>query len=124
MIYLTESALKYAVNICEELPRYRIGICPRYRAEIESLLKNVQEYARDVQRIVFSKNSSSGQIYFNNGSMIEFIPPIESHVRGRAFCLVIADKDIDHDFLYDRLRPAEKIDYYKWIKGVTITESK
>lgn len=56
--------------------------------------------------------------------MIEFIPTIESCVRGRAFCLVIADKDIDQDFLYGRLYSAEKIDYYKWIKGVKITEPK
>lgn len=26
MIYLSESALKYAVNICEELPDYKVGI--------------------------------------------------------------------------------------------------
>lgn len=26
MIYLSESALKYAVNICEELPNYKVGI--------------------------------------------------------------------------------------------------
>ena len=111
MIYLTESALKYAVNICEELPGYKVGICPCYRAEIEGLMKKVQEYANDVQSVVFT--SGAGRICFNNGSAIEFIPPIESDVRGRAFCLVIADKDIDYDFLYGRLCFAEKIDYYK-----------
>ena len=26
MIYLSESALKYAVNICEELSNYKVGI--------------------------------------------------------------------------------------------------
>lgn len=26
MIYLLKSALKYAVNICEELPNYRVSI--------------------------------------------------------------------------------------------------
>lgn len=112
MIYLTKSALKYAANICEELPRYKVGICPCRRAEIEGLMKRVQEYANDVQKVIFT--SGSGQICFNNGSVIQFVSPTESNVRGRAFCLVIADKDIDYDF-YGWLCSAEKIDYYKWV---------
>lgn len=114
MIYLSESALKYAANICEELPRYKVGICPCRRAEIEGLMKRVQEYANDVQSVVFT--SGVGRICFNNSSVIEFIPPIESNVRGRVFCLVIVNKDIDHGFLYGRLCFAEKVDYYKMIE--------
>lgn len=112
MIYLTKSALKYAANICEELPRYRVGIYPLYRLEIGGLMKSIQEYANDIQRVV--STSDQGQIYFNNGSVIQFISPTEDNARGNAFCLVIADKDIDYDF-YAWLRSAEKIDYYKWI---------
>lgn len=112
MIYLTNSALKYAVNVCEEFPRYRVGICPLYRLEIGSLMKIIQEYANDIQRVV--STSGQEQIYFNNGSVIRFISPTEDNVRGNAFCLVIADKDIDHDFC-GRLCSAEKIDYYEWI---------
>ena len=77
-------------------------------------MKRVQEYANGIQSVVFT--SGAGRICFNNGSVIQFVSPTEDDVRGHAFCLVIADKDIGHDFLYDRLRWAEKVDYYKMME--------
>lgn len=38
MIYLSNAALRYAVNICLELPNYHVIICPEFRSEWRDLI--------------------------------------------------------------------------------------
>lgn len=58
MIYLSLSALKYAANICEEFPKYKIGIA----------LQDIS----DSKSIIDIKNS-----IFRNSLIFQGLPPIK-----------------------------------------------
>lgn len=115
MIYLSESALKYAVNICDELPNYKVGIvAPSYKQDKLTEIIDKQESCASKQ-IRRSHTIKAAEVSFANGSMIKFLRPTKS-ARGHAFHLVIVNENIDRDFIYRVLLPMEKLDYYKWIE--------
>ena len=69
MIYLTDSAVQYAANICSELAGYKVSIaCTREKANklIEKLLSIVG--GDDITKVY------SGTLCFKNGSLIRFVP--------------------------------------------------
>lgn len=110
MIYLSESAIKYAVNICEELPGYKVGIAllsNKYDDNIEYVMRDT---ITDIDARFCINGNGLKRIEFNNGSIIQFIPTSDS-VRGYAFNLLIVEYNLDKEFVNRVLQPYEKIDY-------------
>lgn len=113
MIYLSESALKYAANICEELPGYKVGIATSALPLLVALKFFYTAIAkdRDTIEVIENKKRDCATIEFSNGSTIQFISASEKS-RGYAFNLLIVEYGIDKEFVSCVLRPCEKVDYY------------
>lgn len=111
MIYLSESAIKYAVNICEELPGYKVGIALLSKNEYDIIQVIVDAITDDEATIYFIDNDKH-RIEFSNGSIIQFMPACDNGIRGYAMHLLIVDHNIDREFINCVLRPYEKVDYY------------
>ena len=109
MIYLSNAALRYAVNICLELPNYRVVICPEFRSEWEDLMDQIVDYvpslAENINRATKTK-SSNCFIEFVNGSIIQFCSANESS-RGLRANLIIVSSKVDEEFINVVLRPME-----------------
>lgn len=72
MLYLSLSALKYAANICEEFPKYKIGIALRDISDSKSIIDILKVNIKDIGvKIIINKYNS--RIEFSNGSSIKFI---------------------------------------------------
>lgn len=109
MIYLSNAALRYAVNICLELPNYHVVICPEFRNEWVDLIDQIIDYipslTMNINHINKSK-SNNCSIEFTNGSIILFCPAYRSS-KGRRANLVIASSKLDKDFIDAVLIPME-----------------
>lgn len=111
MIYLSLSALKYASNICEELPKYKVGIALLHMSDSKSIIDILKANIRDVGvKIIINKYNP--RIEFSNGSFIRFICASCSS-KGYALNLLIAEYGIDREIIDHALLPYEKVDYYK-----------
>lgn len=109
MIYLSNAALRYAVNICLELPNYRVIICPEFRNEWGDLIDQIIDYIPSLaENINRAKKTKSGNCFieFSNGSIILFCPAKENS-RGMRANLIIASSKLDKDFIYAVLLPME-----------------
>lgn len=109
MIYLSNAALRYAVNICLELPNYRVVICPESRNEWADLIDQIIDYIPSLAiNINRAKKTKSGNCFieFSNESVILFCPANESS-RGIRANLVIASSKLDEDFINAVLIPME-----------------
>lgn len=111
MIYLSLSALKYAANICEELPKYQVGIALLQMSDTKSIIDILEANIRDVG-VKFIINKYSPRIEFSNGSSIRLIYA-SNNSRGFAFNLLIAEYGIDREIINYVLLPCEKLDYHK-----------
>lgn len=109
MIYLSNAALRYAVNICLELPNYHVIICPKSRNEWEDIIDQLVDYIPslgiNVNKISKSK-SGDCCIKFTTGSIIRFVLASDSS-RGYKTNLVIVDSEVDEDIINTVLRPME-----------------
>ena len=109
MIYLSNAALRYAVNICLESPNYHVVICPEFRSEWGDLIDQIIDYVPSlVENINRTKKTKSGNCFieFSNGSIILFCPAKENS-RGMRANLIIASSKLDKDFIYAVLLPME-----------------
>ena len=97
MIYLFLSALKYAANICEELPKYKIGIALRDISDSKSIIDILKINIKDIGvKIIISK--CNPRIEFSNGSSIKFISASDNS-RSFATNLLIVEYDIDRELI-------------------------
>lgn len=125
MIYLSLSALKYAANICEELPKYKIGIALQDISDSKSIIDILKVNIKDAG-VKISISKYNPRIEFSNGSSIKFISASDNS-RDSALNLLIVEYGIDREIINCVLRPCEKVDYYKihnidvelYNKGVT-----
>ena len=109
MIYLSNAALRYAVNICLELPNYRVVICPESRNEWADLIDQIIDYTPSLAiNINRAKKTKSGNCFieFSNESVILFCPTNESS-RGLRANLIIVSSKLDEEFINVVLRPME-----------------
>ena len=113
MIYMSNAALRYAVNICLELPRYKVLICPELRSEWSDIMDQLVDYIPslnlNVHRILKSRTGDC-RIEFTNRSTIRFVLASDSS-RGYRANLVIVDSKIDEDIINTVLQPKEIIQY-------------
>lgn len=110
MIYLTNSAIQYAASVCSELEGYKVAVAC-YSTKIAKLFETLLSIIDDNEIYKVYKDS----LYFKNGSMIRFVPISES-ARGYKVNLLIADTEIDDEFLHQVLLPMETLDWYRYKK--------
>ena len=98
-INISYSALTYAVNICQEKDRYRVGIAIEdeisYEEAKDFLLTLVKDYD-NIEQAANSKNNF--HIYFKNGSLIRFINT-SGNARCQRYHLLIADNNVSEDVM-------------------------
>lgn len=109
MIYLSNAALRYAVNICLELPNYHVVICSESRSEWGDLIDQIVDYIPSLsENINRAKKTKSGNCFleFSNKSVILFCSAKESS-RGTRANLIIASSKLDKNFINTVLLPME-----------------
>lgn len=111
MIYLSLSALKYAANICEELPKYKVGIAIPHSIYSERLINIISTHIEDTG-VKIVKSVYNAKIEFSNGSSIRFIDASDNS-RGITLNLLIVDYSINRAIIDNMLIPCERDDYYK-----------
>lgn len=109
MIYLSESAVKYAVNICEELPGYKVGIALSSKNGYD-IMQVIMDAITDDEATIYFINNNSHRIEFSNGSTIQFIS-LPDGIRGYVPHLVIVENNIDREFVNSVLW-LDEIEYY------------
>ena len=126
MIYLSESALKYAVNICEELPGYKVGIALSSKNGYD-IMQVIVDAITDAKATIYFIDNNKHRIEFSNGSTIQFIPTCNNNilVKGYVMHLLVVEHNIDKEFVSCVLRPYEKLDYYlNHLKGQSVNRLK
>lgn len=115
MIYLSDSAIRYAVLLCMEKEHYRIHIATFSKVGAGiwfDKLKELKEYDKDKVRRATLMCDGNGLIEFTNGSTIRISKPNES-CRGQRCHLLIVDDGIKKDVIRSVLKPYETLDYKK-----------
>lgn len=120
MIVMSNSALKYAIDVCRERDNYKIGVVPYSTAQAEAIIETLKiSYQNDNDLRLVNKVSFDGfQMQFNNGSLIRIIPSSYT-ARGNRFHLIIADNLVDRNFLSKAILPYEILewrDYHNELK--------
>lgn len=113
MIYLSDSAIRYAVLLCMEKEHYRIHIATISKVGAGiwfDKLKELKEYDKDKVRRATLMCDGSGLIEFTNGSTIRVSKPNES-CRWQRCHLLIVDDGIKKDVIRSVLKPCETLDY-------------
>lgn len=110
MIYLTSSALTYATNICEELPKYSVVIIVHRRNLIKDVFDKtiIKGNEEEIIKKGFSKTEAT--IWFKNGSHIRIVPAISSFC-GLKYHLLVVDPLIEEEALDYVFRPMETWEY-------------
>lgn len=114
MLFLSKASLEYAVKICIEKEKYKVGIAimnEENKNAARDLILDMISKTDHVEKIY--RNSSNFRITFKNKSEIRFIPAAESS-RGNRLHLLIADKTIPLDILQNVLKPCENIEWLKY----------
>lgn len=109
MIYLSNSALWYAISICGEKQRYKVIVATNSRADwshIEAFLLSYTD-TNSINRVVSTKNEFF--VEFKNGSIIRLISANPS-VRGFRAHLLVADPAIDKNIMKCVLLPIETLE--------------
>lgn len=106
MIYLSDSALLYAANICRAKPEYKVLIATNRRNDWNNIEKFLLHHlsGSDVYRI--SNTNSECTVQFKNGSLIRCITG-HSSFKGYRAHLLIAAPEIDNEIINCVLRPME-----------------
>lgn len=113
MIYLSDSAIRYAVLLCMEKEHYRIHIATFSKVGAGiwfSKIKELKEYDKNKVRRATLMYDENGLIEFTNGSTIRISAPKES-CRGQRCHLLIVDDGIKEDVIRNVLKPCETLDY-------------
>lgn len=114
MIFLSNAAIRYAVDVCQERERHKVGIAIQgedKRNAMRDLILSMVSDSDCVERIRNSKHNF--EILFKNGSVIRFIFPSDS-ARGNKLHLLIADKEIQIDIIQTVLKRCEILDWYEY----------
>jgi hypothetical protein len=111
MIPLSKSAINYAIDVCQEISRCKIGIVihnPDERGLTQTMMCDTLLNHDSVERINTSRNNF--YIWFKNGSIIRVINPSDN-ARGNRFHLLIVDDHVPTDIIQNVLRCCETISW-------------
>lgn len=104
MIWLSDSALRYAADICAEHPQYTIFVFAEHVQHIGDIGMRLRTYVKN-KNASWRTNIDSWKATYDNGSRIEIVP-VRFSTRSRCN-LAIADRRIDQDCIDMIIRPSE-----------------
>lgn len=114
MLFLSNAALRYAVDVCQERERYKVGIAIQgedKRNAMRDLILSMVSDSDCVERIRNSKHNF--EILFKNGSVIRFISTSDS-ARGNKLHLLITDKEVPYEVIQNVLKCCETLDWQEY----------
>lgn len=114
MIYLSEFALQYAIQVCIKKKNYKILIVAFTKLDAEICffkIKNLQEYNKKIIKYVASKNTNVYFIDFINGSRITITRAANIASKGNKCHLLITDKRIKEEIIEKVFMPCEILNY-------------
>lgn len=106
MIYLSDSALLYAINICRAKPKYKVLVATDRRNDWNNIEMFLLHHIRDSDMYQIANTNSECSVQFKNGSSIRCICSHDSFRGYRAHLLIAAPK-IDNEIINCVLRPME-----------------
>ena len=115
MIFLSNAALRYAVDICLEKDKYKVGIAIKgedKRNIMRQLILDMVVGSDCVETIRNSKNNF--EVCFKNGSRIKFIYASDS-ARMNRLHLLIVDRDVSIDIVQYVLKPCENLEWFEYM---------
>lgn len=115
MLFLSKASLEYAVKICIEKEKYKVGIAIMEKENentARDLILDMISETDCVEKII--KNPLNFRIYFKNKSEIRFIPATESSCANKLH-LLIADRTIPLCILQSVLKPCEVVEWMEYV---------
>ncbi len=110
MIALSDSALRYAVEVCRERSNYKVGIVPYDTYEMRCIVEGISSLLKKETCLEHIRsNGWNYYVEFPNGSMLKIIRPSNS-ARGHRFHLVVINKFLDRE-VRDILRSVELLEW-------------
>ena len=115
MIFLSNAALRYAVEVCAETEQYKVIVTALAdkRPEIQNKLIDLVKQVCESEIYMIKNICNRTEIYYKNGSYIILAPANES-MRGYRFHLLIADRDIDRETFEDVFYAKEILDMFDY----------
>lgn len=115
MIFLSNAALRYAVEVCAETEQYKVIVTALAdkRPEIQNKLINLVKQVCESEIYTIKNICNRTEIYYKNGSYIILAPANES-MRGYRSHLLIADRDIDRETLEAVFYAKEILDMFDY----------
>lgn len=117
MIFLSNAAIRYAHEICEERSNYRVVIISPNK-ETRNFIYNYLQGCFDYNDIHTIKSSrvEKYDICYNNGSVIRIFAGAENE-RGAKCHLLIADRETNREVLDTIFRPSEICEQIEYDMG-------
>lgn len=110
MIALSESALRYAVDICRERSDYKVGIVPYDTYEMRDIVEDISSLLKKESSLEHIRNNGwNYYVEFPNGSILKIIRPTNS-ARGHRFHLVVINRFLDRE-VRDILKSVELLEW-------------
>ena len=115
MIFLSNAALRYAVEVCAETERHQVIVAALAdkRSEIQNKLIDLVKQVCESEVYMIKNICNRTEIYYKNGSHIMLTPANES-MRGYRSNLLIADRDIDRETLETVFYAKEILDMFDY----------
>ena len=114
MLFLSNAAIRYAVDVCQEREKHKIGIAIHGEDKRNNMRELILSMISNLDCIERIRNTKVNfEIYFKNGSMIKFVYPSDN-ARGNRWHLLIADKEIPMDIIQNVLKRCELLDWYEY----------
>lgn len=114
MIFLSNAALRYAVDVCQEREGHKVGIAIQGEDKRNAMRELILSMVSDSDCIERIRNSKYNfEILFKNGSIIKFVYPSDN-ARGNRWHLLIADKEIRYDVMQNVLKRCELLDWHEY----------
>ena len=114
MLFLSDAALRFAVEICLEKEKYRVCIAIPDPVRRMDIFRRVVEKATLYDFGAYKRQLPiTLTLEFSNGSIIKVIQCSDS-ARGHICNLLIADPSITRPVLLDVLRPLERGDWIEY----------
>lgn len=106
MIWLSNSALRYAVDVCNEIPNYRAIVYVRMITHADDIKHKLRTYLKNT-RAMLTDTAQSWHATYSNGSRLDVVAATD-RARGRRCYLAIAEAGIDENIIDTVIRPAER----------------
>ena len=114
MLFLSNAAIHYAVDICLEKDKYKVGIAVKGFEKRDSVRQQILDMVAGSDCVGHIRNSNYNfEVQFKNGSRIKLILASDNS-RGNKLHLLIVDREISIDIVECVLKRCELLDWMEY----------